>query len=61
MPFLDCLSSFEGTSYKKFYDNPPDILFLVFTSADMIFRKFLELDSTLSEKRVPFFVFNRFT
>ena len=33
---------------------PPDFLFLVvgFTSADIIFRKFLELHSPLSEKKI---------
>ena len=43
---------------KNLYDKPPDLLFLViyfcyiaFTSADIIFHKFLELHSTFSEKK----------
>ena len=29
MPFWNCLSSFEGTYYKKLQEKPLDILFLV--------------------------------
>ena len=29
MPFLHCISSFEGTSYKICKTQPPDLLFLV--------------------------------
>ena len=42
---------------KNLYDKPPDLLFLViyfyyiaFTSADIIFHKFLELHSTSDKK-----------
>ena len=55
MPFVHCISSFEGTSYKKFVRYSHQIfyffLLLAFASADIISHKFLELHSTLSEKR----------
>ena len=57
--FLHCVSSFEGTSYKSLsWVQSLDLLFLaalfllVFTSADIIFHKFSELHSTLSEKKI---------
>ena len=49
MPFLHCISSFEGYNHQIFYF----LLFLLaFTSADLIFHKFLELHSTLPEKEI---------
>ena len=56
MPFLHYISSLEGTSYKALQDTVTRsftfLLFLLtFTSADIIFHKFLELHSTLSEKK----------
>ena len=53
--FLRCVSRFEGTFRKNCKIQSVDLLFLVvlraFTSADIIFHKFLELQSTLSEKK----------
>ena len=51
IPFLHCISSFVGTSYKNFEIQPPNLflffLFLLaFTSAGINFLKFLELHST---------------
>ena len=43
MPFLHCISSFEGTLL---------LFLLVFTSADIFFQKYLEFHSTLSEKKI---------
>ena len=42
MPFLHCISSFEGTSYKNLYDTATKSLtsccfLLAFTSADISF------------------------
>ena len=48
MPFLYCISSFEGTSYKICNIQPLGLLALVFhfnsfKLADIIFHKILEL------------------
>ena len=47
MPFLHCISSFEGTSYKHLKDIANSSFIscftLDFTSADIIFHKFVEL------------------
>ena len=56
MSFLHYISSFEGTSYEICKIEPPDLYFLLFllafiTPADTIFHKYLELHSTLSEKK----------
>ena len=67
--FLRCVSRFEGTFRKNCKIQSVDLLFLVvlraFTSADIIFHKFLELQSTLSEKKKDFHqkvsFFNGFT
>ena len=66
MPFLHCISSFEGTSYKSLYDTATSSIIsccftLAFTSADIIFHKFLELHSTLSEKDFRHEFFNGIT
>ena len=65
MPVLQCVSSFEGTLYKRLQDIVPmesmesivtTSYFIsccftsVFTSADIIFYNFSELDSKLSIK-----------
>ena len=55
-PFLYCISSFEGTSYKNLEDTATSSFIsycftLAFTSAGISFQKFLELHSTLPEKR----------
>ena len=62
IPFLHCISSFEGNFSKNLKDAATTDLFyfwlfllgvaLAFTSADIIFQKFLELHSTLSEKQI---------
>ena len=53
MPFLRCISSFDG-SYKKLKDTATNLFVScftsAFTSADIIFYNFLELCSALSEK-----------
>ena len=68
MPVLQRISSFEGTSYKKLQDIATSsfiscCLTSIFTSADIIFYNFSELDSKLSKKyfchKFPFF--NGFT
>ena len=59
MPILNCISSFEGSSYKRLQDIATSSFFScyftitsAFTSADIFFlRLVLELHSTLSEKR----------
>ena len=55
IPFLHCISSFEGTCYKNLSDAATrsfiSFLFLLaFTSAGIIFLKLLELHSAISEK-----------
>ena len=55
--FLDYLSSFEGTSYKNPKDRATSSFIsccftLAFTSAVIIFHKFLELHSTLSARKI---------
>ena len=62
MPFLHCISSFEGNSSKNLKDTATADLFyfwlfllgvaLAFTLADIIFQNFLELHLTLSEKQI---------
>ena len=56
---------FEGTSYKNMYNNPSYNIsycfMLAFTSEDIIFHKFLELHSTLSEKKIFVTHFSFFT
>ena len=54
--FLHCISSFGGTSYKNISDAATSsfiscCFILAFTSADIIFHKFLGFHSTLFEKR----------
>ena len=56
MPFLHCIPSFDGTSYKNIKRYSHQILYfllflLTFTSAVSFFHIFLELHSTLSEKK----------
>ena len=55
MPFSHCVSSFEGTSNKKLQVTAISSFIScftpAFTSADTIFYNFLEVYSTLSEKR----------
>ena len=55
-PFYIILSSFEGTSYKNLQDSHQIFyllsILLAFTPADIIFHKFLELHSALSEKKI---------
>ena len=49
MPVLHCISSFEGTSYKKLQDIVTSyFVYSCFTSVDIIFYYFLELESKLS-------------
>ena len=54
-PFLQCMSSFEGT-FRKIYKIQPSSSFIsyfftiFFISADIIFPNFLERHSTLSKK-----------
>ena len=43
-----CISSFEGTSYKELSEKSPDLLHQQIS----FFHKFLELPSTLSEKKI---------
>ena len=55
MLVLQCISGFEGTSYKKLQDIATSYFFSfcftsVFTSADIVFYNFSELDSKLSKK-----------
>ena len=56
MPILQGISSFEGTSYKKLQLDIATSSFIscrltsIFTSADIIFYNFSELDSKLSKK-----------
>ena len=50
MPVLQCISSFEGASYKKVQDKATSsfiycCLTSIFTLADIIFYHFSELDS----------------
>ena len=60
MPFLHCISSFEGASYKNLKYSYSHWMFcfflfsLAFTSANIIFQKFLELHSTIFEKKKDF-------
>ena len=69
MPVLQGISSFEGTSYKKLQLDIATSSFIscrltsIFTSADIIFYKFSELDSKLSKKKIchKFPFFNGFT
>ena len=61
MPFSYFISSFEGTSYKSKMQ-PHQIFYfllflLAFTSTDIIFYKFLELHSKLSEKKIFITIF----
>ena len=56
MPFSHCISSFEGTSYKKLQVTAISSFISccftsALTSADITFYKFLEVYSLLSEKR----------
>ena len=55
-PVLHCISSFEGTSHKFFYNTATRsfssyCFTSIFTSADVIFHNILEFHSTLSERR----------
>ena len=67
MPFLHCISSFDGTSPYLLLIEPIFYVFLLllaFTSADIIFHKLLELHSTFIWKkdfRHEFSFLNRFT
>ena len=61
MPVLHCHSNFEGTSYKKLQDlTTSSFISCCFTSADIIFYNFSELDSKLSKKyfchKLSFFI-----
>ena len=66
MSFLHCISSFEGTSYEHLSGKAIRSYFflflLAFTSADIIFQKYLE---SHSEKKKDFqhifSIFNKFT
>ena len=56
MPVLQCISGFEGASYKKVQDKATSsfiycCLTSIFTLADIIFYHFSELDSKLSKTR----------
>ena len=60
-PFLHCILSFEDTTTRSFASC---CFILAFTSADIIFHRFLELHSILPEKkdfRHEFSFFNGFT
>ena len=67
--FITLYFNFYGTSYKKLLENTATrsffflLLLWIFTSADIIFHKFLELYSTLSEKNnfITNFLFIGFT
>ena len=69
MLVLHCISSFEGTSYKKLQDIATSsfiycCLASVFTLVDIIFFNFSELDSKLLSKKYFYHEFsflNRFT
>ena len=57
MTVLQGISNFEGTSYKKLQDKATSsfiscCLTSIFTSADITFYNFLELDSKLSKKNI---------
>ena len=60
IPFLHCISSFEGPFYKNLQDSHQVFHFflflLAFTPAGIIFGKFLELHSIICEKK--YFVTN---
>ena len=67
MPFLHCISSFGATSHKNLKDTATRyfyslfLVFISFTSADIIFHKFLKLHSALSEKQRFLSKFSFFT
>ena len=68
MPVLQCISSFEGTSYPILQDIATSSFISccfksVFTSADIIFYNFSELESKLSKKTFSsrIFFFNELT
>ena len=65
MPFLHCISSFEGTSYKHLKDTATSSFIscftLDFTSVDIIFHKFLELHYLKKKICHKFSFFNGFT
>ena len=70
MPFLHCISSFEGNSCKTLQIQPPQIFYfwlfllrVVFTSADIIFQNFIELHWIFSENlcQHEFSIFNKLT
>ena len=68
MPVLQCISSFEGTSYSILQDIATSSFISccfksVFTSADIIFYNFSELGSKLSKKTCSprIFLFNELT
>ena len=57
MPVLQGISSFEDTSYKKLQDISTSSFIScystsIFTSEDIIFYNFSELDSKLSKKKI---------
>ena len=58
MPLLYCISSFEGIAILKFVREQSNQIFffllflLAFTSANIIFHKFLELHSVLLVKKI---------
>ena len=65
-PFLHCILSFEGTSYKHLWERYQFFYFLLFsigfdTLVDIIYYKFLELDSAISGKMLLSQISNRFT
>ena len=68
LPVLHCISGFEGTSYKNYLIQPVVLflvvlLWLLYSSADLDFYKFLELGSPLLEKYFchKIYFFNGFT